>query len=556
MPAAPERDTAAVRERLLYNMAHSDGLPALSASISRVVQLASSDSDAVGELAHFVLADVALTQKLLRVANTVFYRSVGGSQVTTVSRAIFVLGFETVRTIALAMMLVEGMAGHLKKGVREELAVAVAASVMARELATRTPAQHAEESAVAALFGNTGALVMAAYAPETYTAFRKRVDGDGRTPVQAANELIGCSLEQLRDVVLRDWHTPDSVLHALAPLRHGPLRVARTREEWMQQAVTFSGDVSKLVLDLARGLPHADAALKDRLLSRYGEALDLNPEKLDDLLTEVVQQTLLLAGELVKDVSSPAADTTGERKTKRADTPGTQAQPAAKRAPDARDAGSASRDAAREEKEESPPAAPTLPAHLLMSGAVSPAPAEKRHPSGKPFNAAELLMAGIQDVTEMMASRRCGANDVVMLVLETLYQALGCRFAAFCLLDPAAGQYRARVALGEQHETRMKMFAFPASGPDDVFRLALHNKVDVVIADAGRGRVADLIPAWHRFLLPDTASFVVLPLLLGERPVGLFYADRARVAPEGIPADEAALIRTLKMQVVLALQQR
>lgn len=96
-------EAATAREALLKSIAQSEGLPALGVAISRVIQLASSDSDAVGGLAHFILADVALTQKMLRLANTVFYRDASGTPVTTVSRAIFLLGFETVKTTALAM---------------------------------------------------------------------------------------------------------------------------------------------------------------------------------------------------------------------------------------------------------------------------------------------------------------------------------------------------------------------------------------------------------------------------------------------------------------------
>jgi len=48
----------------------------------------------------------------------------------------------------------------------------------------------------------------------------------------------------------------------------------------------------------------------------------------------------------------------------------------------------------------------------------------------------------------------------------------------------------------------------------------------------------------------------VLPLVVQRKPFGFFYADRALPAPEGVPADEAALIKTLKGQVLAALNSR
>jgi HD-like signal output (HDOD) protein len=540
-------EAAAAREALLKSIAQSEGLPALGVAISRVVQLASSDSDAVGGLAHFILADVALTQKMLRLANTVFYRDASGTPVTTVSRAIFLLGFETVKTTALAMMLVDSMSGRQGDAVRHELAVAVASSLLARELARRTQHRQAEEASIAALFSNTGTLLVAAHAHPLHAVLHERVESGTQSLAQAATELFGCDLEQLGESVLREWHIPDSILHSLAPLRGGTLKQARSREEWMQQAVSFSGAAARLIV--AGGHAQDDplaATQRDAVLARYGVALGLDAEQLLQLFSSVAEETELLTG------GGFCADAAARQHSARAAAGATLARHAASHgAP-------SERPAANHGAPQAEIVAPlSLPDELLMSGSVQPVPGMAgRYPSGKPLNTRELLTAGIQDVTEMMASGRSGANEVIVLVLETFYHALGCRFAAFCLLDAQSEQYRARLTLGERHAARRARFVFPAASDDDVFLLALRNKADVVIADATRGRVRALIPAWHRALFTDAASFIILPLLVQEKRLGLFYADRSLPAPEGISAEEAALIRTLKMQVVAALQPR
>ncbi|MGZ3253416.1 MAG: HDOD domain-containing protein, partial [Burkholderiaceae bacterium] len=82
--SAPSSDeVATVRDQLLEKIINDAALPALGSSVSRVVQMASSDDEAVRDLAHFVLSDVALTQKILRVSNTVSYRTTSSSPVTT-----------------------------------------------------------------------------------------------------------------------------------------------------------------------------------------------------------------------------------------------------------------------------------------------------------------------------------------------------------------------------------------------------------------------------------------------------------------------------------------
>ncbi len=198
-----------------------------------------------------------------------------------------------------------------------------------------------------------------------------------------------------------------------------------------------------------------------------------------------------------------------------------------------------------------------LPSELLMLAADSGAlHIHERHASGKPVNARDLLLAGVQDVTEMMASGQRPVNDLILLVLETLYRSLGFRFATVCLKDVKSGAFRARIALGESSAARQAKFAFPGASTRDLFHLAMENGVDLLISDASDPKIRDLLPAWHRALLPDARSFIVLPLVVHKKALGFFYADRVQAATEGVPPDETALIKTLKGQVLAALNTR
>ena len=152
----------------------------------------------------------------------------------------------------------------------------------------------------------------------------------------------------------------------------------------------------------------------------------------------------------------------------------------------------------------------------------------------------------------MRVEGKARVNELVQAVLETLYRSLGFRFATVCLKDAKAGQFRARIALGDKLTARQEGFVFPLQGKD-LFHLALDNDADLMIADASAAKIQDLLPQWHRDLLPDARSFIVLPLVVQGVQLGLFYADRSQPAPEGVPPDETSLIRALKTQVLAAL---
>ncbi|GAB3544080.1 HDOD domain-containing protein [Noviherbaspirillum agri] len=483
--------------------------------------MTSSNDEAVRNLAHFILSDVALTQKILRIANTVSYRTASGTSVTTVSKAIFLLGFDTVKTIALAMLLVDSMPGKHAKSVRNELGHALCASILGREMSRRSQFKNAEEASIAALFKNIGRLLVAAHDHESYSKIIALVEEGTHTPPQASMQILGCSFELLGDAVLREWNMPDSIVQAQSPLPSGVLKPAKARQEWLQQVAAFSSAAARLV----SGKPGAsqDAASK-AVLTRFGGALGLDYGKLTQLLADVAEETQVLAStaDLVLHADEHPESTEN----------------------------------ASQEQAGSPVA--DLPGELLLDAHEDTPQLQiiERHPSGKPVNARDLLLAGVQDVTQMMASGRCKVNDLILLVLETLYGSMGFRFATVCLKDVSTHQFRARLAIGEKSTERQAGFVFPIASSRDLFHLALENDADLMISDATAPKIHNLLPAWHRALLPDARSFIVLPLVVQKKQLGLFYADRAQPAVEGVPSDETSLIKTLKGQVLVALNPR
>jgi HD-like signal output (HDOD) protein len=520
-------DAFSARDRLLQSISEDTDLPTLGSSVSRVVQLASSDDEAVRDLAYFVLSDVALTQKILRIANTVVYRSYSGAPITTISKAIFMLGFDTVKTSALAMLLVDGMSGNRALSVRAELAHALSASVIGREMARRSHFKDAEEAAVAALFKNMGRLLVAAHDHALYSEIATLIEGGTHTPSQASMQVLGCSFDMLGESVLQEWQIPDTIISALNPLPQGILRPAKTRGEWMQQVAAFSTAAATLLPRMNE--KGQDAACR-ALVTRFGNALNVDQESLIKLFETVSQETRVLTDQA--NLTRAQSDDEGVGN-----------------ATDGEETDDISLVEAAENG---------LPSELLMSiiDDSDALQAKARHPSGKPINAREQLMAGVQDVTEMMASGRCKVNDLMMLVLETIYRGMGFRFATICLKDLKTNQFRARISLGENDHTLQSGFVFPGTSTRDVFHLAMENDADLMISDASVAKIRDLIPTWHRNLLPDARSFIVLPLVVQKKPFGFFYADRTLPAPEGVPSDETALIRTLKGQVLAALNSR
>jgi HD-like signal output (HDOD) protein len=497
-----------VRAGLMNKVCGDEDMFALGTSVARVVQMASSDDKGTHDLAYYVLSDVALTQRILRLSNTPTYRTAHGTSVTTISRAISLLGFDNVKTTALAMLLVDALSNSAHaQSVRGELENALCASLVGRELARTSFYQGAEEASIAALFKNLASLLVASHEHDRYREIAALHAGGKHTLGQAAQMILGCSYDALTEAVLAEWKIPDIIIRALQPLPSGIQKPSASRGEWMRQAASFSMEVSNL---LARSVNPSATPEARALLTRYGLALNIDADQMEDMFNAVQRHMT----DLLRSMNM-------------------QPQPRIEQPADT-DGG--------------------LPNVLLLATMDSGEDAaEEFYPSGKPYKARELLLAGVQDVTQMRAGGEATLNDVILAVLETLYTSMGFRFATVCLKDGRSGQFRARVAFGDDHERIQPGFSFPMAGSRDLFHLAMENDADLMIADASSTKIRDLLPIWHRNLLPDAKSFIVLPLVVGKVQLGLFYADRVHPAPEGVPPDETSLIKALKGQVLVAL---
>ena len=90
---------------LLRRMKRRADFPTMS---KRMVELnralTEANNRSVSELANTILKDYALTTKLLKLVNSSFYGQYGG-QISTVSRAVVILGFKQVQAIAQSLTL-------------------------------------------------------------------------------------------------------------------------------------------------------------------------------------------------------------------------------------------------------------------------------------------------------------------------------------------------------------------------------------------------------------------------------------------------------------------
>jgi len=77
---------------------------------------------------------------------------------------------------------------------------------------------------------------------------------------------------------------------------------------------------------------------------------------------------------------------------------------------------------------------------------------------------------------------------------------------------------------------------------------------DILITDIDDPKIATRIPVWYRQVI-SARTFVLFPIIVKGKPIGLIYADRPCPGDITIPEKELSLLKSLRNQAVLAIRQ-
>ncbi len=134
-------------------------LPPLSPVATRLVELASDDRCSAGDLANLIEKDPSLSVRLLKLANSAFFRT--PHPVTTLTQAVVKVGFEHLRIMALSVSLRDvfpmGKIGRLDY--EKFWKISIYRGLIAKHLANQLKTCNPEEAFVAALIMEIGLLI-------------------------------------------------------------------------------------------------------------------------------------------------------------------------------------------------------------------------------------------------------------------------------------------------------------------------------------------------------------------------------------------------------------
>jgi eukaryotic-like serine/threonine-protein kinase len=276
---------------LLRRMRHKTDFPALSESVSAINKIANSETESVNKLSNSILKDFALTNKLLRLVNSAYFRPAGGGTISTVSRAVIVLGFEAVRNIAITVLLFEHLQNKANANqLKEEFLRANLAGILAKDISAAAKMPDLEQIFICALFHSLGRLLAQYYFPEESDEIRRVMEQKMCSDDQASMQVLGISFEDLGIAIAKQWGFPSLIVGSMRKLSPGRVKKPVTQEERLRMLSGFANELCDVI---AQATPEARVRELKNAMARFSIALPLEEK--------VVMQTVKHSVEEIAD---------------------------------------------------------------------------------------------------------------------------------------------------------------------------------------------------------------------------------------------------------------
>ncbi len=187
-------------------------LPTLPVVVDRIISVASDEKTTTEELAEVISYDQGMTNKLLKLANSVYYAQ--KTKVETIKRAITVIGFDEIIGIALGMGILSSFTD--KSGLTLDMKAlwihGIGVATVAKDIAKRTNPAVANKVFIPALLHDMGKVIFSVYFKDEYMKVRQLAMEKKRPLYFAENAIFKIDHATLSALLMKRWNFPQSIM--------------------------------------------------------------------------------------------------------------------------------------------------------------------------------------------------------------------------------------------------------------------------------------------------------------------------------------------------------
>lgn len=249
--ARPTTVDSVAQERLKRVVSRIYDLPSFPAVISKLTEVAENPDSSCKDIAKVLSSDQGLSAKILKLVNSAFYSF--STPVSSLQHAITLLGFNTVRSLALSVsvknMFRGGSTFPAERFWQHSLAVAIGAKLFAE----RNHFPLKDDVFTAGLLHDLGILLEARYFPDEMALILDAVRA-GATIEDAEEQHLGVHHGVLGAWLAEKWRLPAGLREPI--LRHREMETAEPDSTTIAPESTQALAFVTLANMIARGMGH------------------------------------------------------------------------------------------------------------------------------------------------------------------------------------------------------------------------------------------------------------------------------------------------------------
>lgn len=207
-----------MENRLRRRIGCLEGIGSPSDSLDRILALAADCESDIGDLTDAIASDPAVTSRVLRLSNSAYFGA--ARQVETLDRAILVIGYKNVMSLATCAALAPLFSGSDSCIDRSALwRHCCATGEAARLLAGRGSFEPAA-SFIAGLLHDLGAAVLSEVIPDEYAEIVETAQRAGRTLYEVEMERLGVDHGWAAGILFERWTLSERLVTAVTAHHH------------------------------------------------------------------------------------------------------------------------------------------------------------------------------------------------------------------------------------------------------------------------------------------------------------------------------------------------
>jgi len=492
---------------LLRRMEHKKDFPTLSHQILEISQKARTDGEtSANALSNAILKDYSLSTKLLRLVNSPLYGQYGG-KISTISRAVVILGFEEVRNAALGLTLLDHLKDKNQASILKEACItSLMSGSIANGLSKKLNIKDSEEAYVCSMFHNMGKMLAIYYFPDEMEMIMDHVKNKNMKEEHAAQSVLGVTLEEIGIAVGEAWQLPHEIIEGMHSLPPGELKKPISQTDLLKHMSGFSNEYCEVISTTSAS--DKNQAFEN-IASRFSNTLSISRGQMEEIISDAMDEMSKYAKLVNLDL-------------KKSNLFNNAAKWSSKKAEELKDITDES-------------TAQTMP-----KGA------------SEQLDRQQNIISAIQEITESILDGT-PFNNILTMVMETIYSGFGFTRVMFCFINKSRTAIDARFGFGPDMEAIVSRLSIPLGSDKDIFNHALKEHEDIIIEEVHSDENKDILPAWYLKTYAKK-SLLVYPIIIKNIPMGILYVDNDKKI--SLTNDTTLnMVKTLRNQIVLALRQ-